>query len=196
MNQKYKIAAAIEAVVILLLIIALIFMNLGRKNSAADEQNKQTEKNIYSSFTANEIEQMRFSKLAWFSLTTDFDPSQQPKLSVGDEITIPYKLTNMTDRELTVNIMGDFDSYEHIARLAEIENVNPAATGDIHEYTFQPHETIVLNSPVKVSSDSLVEYGDYTLLASVLVEVTDADIEIPGSCYFSISLDDMYLSAE
>lgn len=193
MEKKIKLTAVIEAVIIIILAAFLISSYINAKEPVPDDV---SEENIYSSFTKNEIENMRFSKLAWFSLTTDFDPSQQPKITVGDELTIPYKLTNMTDRELTVNIMAGQDSYEQVASFVSKVIDHPVATGDIHEYTFQPHETLILNASVKVDPNSLVQGGAYILCSSVLVEVTDENIEELNNCYFSISMDKMYLSSK
>lgn len=205
MMKKYKIAVLIESCLILILAAALAVTFFSKEKSEIhiepEEETAETvETSIYDSFTAREIEQMRYSKLAWFSLTTDFDPSQQPKTAIGDELVIPYKLTNMTDRELTVNIMAGQDSYEQVASLVSKVTDHPVATGDIHEYTFKPHETLVLNSRLKVSSEALVEGGSYILCSSVMVEVLNEEmnqeIKELNSSYFGISMDKMYLYAE
>lgn len=204
MMKKYKIAVLIESCLILILAAALavIFFSKEKSEIHIEPEEETVETSIYDSFTAREIEQMRYSKLAWFSLTTDFDPSQQPKTAIGDELVIPYKLTNMTDRELTVNIMAGQDSYEQVASLVSKVTDHPVATGDIHEYTFKPHETLVLNSRLKVSSEALVEGGSYILCSSVMVEVLNEELyqnqEIKelNSSYFGISMDKMYLYAE
>lgn len=208
MMKKYKIAVLIESCLILILAAVLAVTFFSKEKSEIhiepEEETAETvetvEASIYDSFTAREIEQMRYSKLAWFSLTTDFDPSQQPKTAIGDELVIPYKLTNMTDRELTVNIMAGQDSYEQVASLVSKVTDHPVATGDIHEYTFKPHETLVLNSRLKVSSEALVEGGSYILCSFVMVEVLNEEmnqeIKELNSNYFGISMDKMYLYAE
>ncbi|MBE6844351.1 MAG: hypothetical protein E7508_01370 [Ruminococcus sp.] len=189
--KKYKVIIIIEASIIILLAIILSTLYFN-KNSIYNKTNNS----IYDAFTETEIEQMKYSKLAWFSLTTDFDASNYTNVQIGDEFTIQYKLTNMTEQELAVNIMSGHDSYEQVAELASYSNVNPVATGDIYTYVFQPYETIILTSHIKVDSNDIIQDGAYILCSSVLIEVlNDKHLGYSDSCYFSISMEDMYLYA-
>lgn len=189
----HKTIIMIEGCIIAVLAVMLIILF----NNTRSDPNSKPENNIYDGFTQSELEKMAYSKLAWFSLTTDFDPSQYSNVSAGDEFTVKYKLTNMTDKELEVNIMAGQDSYEQVASLVNINDANPVATGDIHNYTFKPYETVVLTSNIKVKPDDLVQDGVYILKSSVLVEVMNENFsELVENCYFSISMQDMYLYAE
>lgn len=191
--KKHRIAIIIEGIIIVVLAVMLIILF----NSTRSDPNSKPENNIYDGFTQTELEQMAYSKLAWFSLTTDFDPSQYSNVSAGDEFTVKYKLTNMTDKELEVNIMAGQDSYEQVASLVNINDANPVATGDIHNYTFKPYETIVLTSYIKVKPDDLIQEGTYIMKSSVLVEVMNGDqSDLVENSYFDISMRDMYLYAE
>lgn len=98
--KKYKVIIIIEASIIILLAIILSTLYFNN-NSIYNKINNS----IYDAFTETEIEQMKYSKLAWFSLTTDFDASNYTNVQIGDEFTIQYKLTNMTEQELEVSIM-------------------------------------------------------------------------------------------
>lgn len=191
--KKHKVIIIIEGCIIAVLAVMMIILY----NNTRSNPNSKPENNIYDSFTQTELEKMAYSKLAWFSLTTDFDPSQYSNVSAGDEFTVKYKLTNMTDKELEVNIMAGQDSYEQVASLVNSNNTNPVATGDIHNYTFKPYETIVLTSNIKVKPDDLIQDGVYIMKSSVLVEVMNGDYsDLVENCYFSLSMQDMYLYAE
>lgn len=191
--KKHRITIIIEGCIIAVLAVMLIMLY----NNTRSYPNSKSENNIYDGFTQIELEKMAYSKLAWFSLTTDFDPSQYSNVSAGDEFTVKYKLTNMTDKELEVNIMAGQDSYEQVARLVNINDANPVATGDIHNYTFKPYETIVLTSNIKVEPDDLIQDGTYIMKSSVLVEVINGDQpDLVENSYFDISMKDMYLYSE
>ena len=186
--KKYKVIMIIEAsiIIILAIILSTLYFN---KNSLCSKTNNS----IYDTFTEREIEQMRYSKLACFSLTTDFNASNYTNVQIGDEFTIQYKLTNMTEQELEVNIMAGHDSSEQVASLASYANINPVATGDIHTYVFKPYETIILTSHIKVDSDDIIQDGAYILCSSVLLEMLNNKLTYSDNCYFSISMEDMYL---
>lgn len=191
--KKHKVIIIIEGCIIAVLAVMMIMLY----NNSRSYPNSKSENNIYDGFTQSELEKMAYSKLAWFSLTTDFDPSQYSNVSAGDEFTVKYKLTNMTDKELEVNIMAGQDSYEQVASLVNLNSINPVATGDIHNYTFKPYETIVLTSNIKVKPDDLIQDGVYIMKSSVLVEVMNGDYsDLVENCYFSLSMQDMYLYAE
>lgn len=191
--KKHKVIIIVQVCIIAVLAVMMIMLY----NNSRSYPDSKSENNIYDGFTQSELEKMAYSKLAWFSLTTDFDPSQYSNVNAGDEFTVKYKLTNMTDKELEVNIMAGQDSYEQVASLVNINNINPVATGDIHNYTFKPYETIVLTSNIKVKPDDLIQDGVYIMKSSVLVEVMNGDhSDLVENCYFSLSMQDMYLYAE
>ena len=75
--KKHKVIMIIEAsiIIILAIILSTLYFN---KNFLYSKTNNS----IYDTFTEREIEQMRYSKLAWFSLTTD----------LTHQITQMYKL--------------------------------------------------------------------------------------------------------
>ncbi len=197
--KKYKIIIIIETCVIFLMLLSVLIGNNTDNSSLYSEEH-------YKSFSALEVEQMSYSKFALFSLTTDFDPSNFQKVKVGDNFTINYKLTNMTNKTIAVNIMSGQNYYEQIADLARTNNVNPVATGDIKEYVFQPYETIILSSDITVGSDSILYDNKYKICASVMIELLDNsicdiydynnDISYFNSSYYEIKMEEMYIYAE
>ncbi|MGN1136304.1 MAG: hypothetical protein ACI4SF_08810 [Oscillospiraceae bacterium] len=208
--KKCKLIVIFETSMMFLLIIFAIFFtkyNLNANNTdKKSPYSEEEQKNLYKSFSALEIEQMSYSKFAFFSLTTDFAPSEFKKVKIGDNFTINYKLTNMTNKTIPVNIMGGQDSYEQIADLARTDNINPVATGDIKEYVFQPYETIILSSNIKVNTNSILYDNKYKICASVMVELLDDsvcniynyddNITYFNPSYYEIKMDDMYILAE
>lgn len=208
--KKYKIIVIFETCIIFLMLIlfALIFINYNLRANNTDKfpiYDEEEHKNLYKNFSALEIERMSYSKFAFFSLTTDFDPSKIEKVKIGDDFTINYKLTNMTNKTFQVNIMAGQDSYEQIADLARTDSINPVATGDMKEYVFQPYETIVLSSNIKVTDDSILYDNKYKICASVLIEFLDGSIynmynyddsiTYFNPSYCEIKMDDMYIIA-
>lgn len=193
----------------MMILFTIFFTKCNFKPNNIDKifsHSEEEQKNLYEKFSSLEIEQMKYSKFAFFSLTTEFDPSKYKEVKIGDEFTIKYKLTNMTSKTIQVNIMGGQDSYEQIADLASTDNINPVATGDIKEYVFKPYESIILSSHIKVGTNNILYDNKYKICASVMIEILDDSvcnvynydnsIAYMNPSYFEIKMDDMYLYAE
>ncbi len=172
---------------------ALLFTSCG--NAAPERGSAQAAGlSFYDRFSSVENENMRFSKLALFSLTCDYDTKEIKFYNEGDRIELVYKLTNMTDMELhtELQVLGG-KSLADIAYIvpADAEPINPVATGYGEEKTFQPYETYSI--PVTLT---VPEGGDgYYICAGIGIQFLDEDIyKLMQINYDGISLDKMYIA--
>lgn len=159
--------------------------------SAAHNSSAHSELEFYDSFSAAELENMRYSKLAVFSLTCDYDTREIKFYSSGDEIKITYKLTNMTgltlDTELAV--LGG-ERLEDMAYIYSGEKTNPVATGYSEEKTFQPYETYEIPVTLTVPEGG----GNCYIGTGIGIQVFNPEVyERMQINYCGISLEDMYV---
>lgn len=180
----------------LLCAAAFLFTSCG--NSAPDRESavyaQSAGLSFYDRFSSAENENMRYSKLALFSLTCDYDTKEIRFYNAGDEIKVVYKLTNMTDMELhtELQVLGG-KSLSDIAYIvpSDAGTINPIATGYAEEKTFEPYETYSIPVTLTVPEDS----GSYYICAGIGIQFLDEEVyKLMQINYGGISLDKMYIA--
>lgn len=179
---------------------AFLFTSCGNAapdaESAAEDVPKQSELELYDRFSKAEVENMRFSKLALFSLTCDHDTKELKFHKAGDEIKVVYKLTNMTDMTLhtELQVLGG-ESLEDMAYILpdDMPPINPIATGYGEEKTFEPYETVSIPVTLTVPEDC----GGCYICAGIGMQLFDEEVfERMQMNYCGISLDKMYVAVD
>ncbi len=180
----------------LLCAAAFLFTSCG--NAAPDRESAAAAQSaglsFYDRFSSAENENMRYSKLALFSLTCDYDTKEIKFYNAGDEIKVVYKLTNMTDMELhtELQVLGG-KSLADMAYIvpSDAEPINPIATGYAEEKTFEPYETYSIPVTLTVPGGS----GSYYICAGIGIQFLDEDVyKLMQINYGGISLDKMYIA--
>ncbi len=179
---------------------AMLFSSCGNAapdtESAAKEIPKQSEFEIYDRFSAAEVENMRYSKLALFSLTCDYDTKELKFRKAGEEIEVVYKLTNMTDITLHTELQVlSGESLEDMAYILpdDMPQINPVATGYVEEKIFEPYETVSIPVTLTVPEDC----GGCYIYAGIGMQLFDEEvIERMQMNYCGITLDKMYAAVK
>lgn len=193
MKLKAALLAALSAA-------AVLFSSCGGvpadKESADAKTADSSALEFYDRFSQAEVENMTISKLGLFSLTCDYDTREIRFYTSGEELSVVYKLTNMTD--MTINtelqIMGG-NCAEDIACLYVSEKNSPAAAGWCEEKIFQPYDTYEI--PVKLTVPQEAAGKGCYLSSCIDVKVLDPEIyERMQINYCRLPLNDMYVPVQ